>query len=423
LSDKPPYGTNGKLWNIPFFHFKLFTKHTPFTILLAKFFAIKTSLEEFTIIETLLLREICKMPFRTHLLLAIILLFLTACEFFPDITGKANVEEYDENRSVVQLNLAVAPQIAWMPWYLADQEGIFHEHSAKHRIQVQFIPDNNYQDTIDKFITEEVQAIAISNIDAIAQLVRRDIEADVILITNTSNGNEAILLPSNADTSLHSLRGKTFALVKNASRHYLFDRYLIRNQIAFDEINIVDTVESDIPDAFLKKEIYGVVTSNPNLHKLTHAEESAKVLFDSRQIPGEIFDLLIIRRKTLLDYPQFAQVLLATWFSVMERLQGSKKGPTLDALASLANLTRSEYEQQLITTPLHDTSTKALSAIRDRRIKKAMRHLRYFIERHQLTGNEVYIDWVSYPGRNPALLHFNGQPLQYFVAPPPVSDE
>ncbi len=359
------------------------------------------------------------MPFyyliRTPLLLAIIL-FLSACDF-PDITGKANVEEDDENRSVVQLNLAVAPQIAWMPWYLADQEGIFHEHSAKHRIQVQFIPDNNYQDTIDKFITQEVQAITISNIDAIAQLVRRDIEADVILITNTSNGNEAILLSPNADTGLHSLRGKTFGLLKNSSRHYLFDRYLIRNQIAFDEINIVDTVESDIPDAFLKKEIYGVVTSNPNLHKLTHAE-SAKVLFDSRQVPGEIFDMLIIRRETLVDYPQFAQILLATWFSVMERLQGSRKGTTLDALASLANITRSEYEQQLITTPLHDTSTKALSAVRDRRIKKAMRHLRYFIERHQLTGNEVYIDWVSYPGRNPALLHFNGQPLQDFIAPP-----
>jgi NitT/TauT family transport system substrate-binding protein len=363
------------------------------------------------------------MPFhsliRPQLLLAMILLLLTACDF-PDITGNTDVEEDSENRSVVQLNLAVAPQIAWMPWYLANQENIFEEHSTKHGIQVQFIPDNNYQDTIDKFITQEVQAIAISNIDAIAQLVRRDIEADVILITNTSNGNEAILLSPNADTSLHSLRGKTFALVKNSSRHYLFDRYLIRNQIAFDEINIVDTVENNIHEAFSKKEIYGVVTSNPNLHKLSHGK-SAKVLFDSRQIPGEIFDMLIIRRETLLNYPQFAQVLLATWFSVMERLQGSRQGTTLDALASLANLTRAEYEEQLATTPLHDTSTKALSAIRDRRIRKAMRHLRYFIERHQLTGNEVYIDWVSYPGRNPALLHFNGQPLQDFVAPP-VSD-
>jgi hypothetical protein len=123
-------------------------------------------------------------------------------------------------------------------------------------------------------------------------------------------------------------------------------------------------------------------------------------------------------RSALVGDPDFAQVLLATWFSIMERLQGNKKGPTLDAMARLANLTREEYDQQLATTPLNDTSTKALSAIRDRRIRKTMRHIRYFIERHELTGNEVFTGWVSYPGRTAALLHFNGQPLQEFVIPP-----
>jgi NitT/TauT family transport system substrate-binding protein len=354
---------------------------------------------------------------RLYLLLTLILLLSGGGYFAITFMEKEQaVSKDNDNRPHKKLVLAVAPNIAWMPWYLAQEEGLFKEYTSKHNLELQFYSDT-YQNTIDKFLMEDVDAIAISNIDAIAQIVRRDIEADVILITNESSGNEAILLPQNADTNVNSLRGKSFALVQYSTRHYLFDRYLIRNQIPFDEVNILDTMEDDIPDTLRNKEVYGVVTHNPNLYRLTHTGE-AKVLFDSRQIPKEIFDSIVMRRETLFDYPEFAQILLMTWFSIMERLQGNKKGPTLDAMAKLAGLTAVEYEEQISTTLFNDTATKALSVVRDRRIRKTMRHIGYFIERHQLTGEEMFVGAISYPGRTPALLHFNGQPLQKFIAPP-----
>ena len=356
-------------------------------------------------------------------LLVVFLLFVSGGGYYLMTTNFMEKEETtfnDDNRPTKKLTLAVAPHIPWMPWYLAKEEGLFKEYGMPYNIEVHFFSDT-YQNTIEKFLMEDVDAIAISNIDAIAQIVRRDIEADVILITNDSSGSEAILLPQNADTNVHSLRGKKFGLVKYSTRHYLFDRYLIRNQIDFDEVNILDTSENDIPDALRNKTVYGAVTHNPNLYKLTHSGV-AKVLFDSRQIPNEIFDMIVIRRETLLDYPEFAQILLTTWFSIMERLQGNKKGPTLDSLAKLSGLTALEYEEQLSTTPLNNTATKALSVIRDRRIRKTMRHISYFIDRHQLTGEERFAGAISYPGRTPALLHFNGQPLQDSIAPPVTNE-
>ena len=348
-------------------------------------------------------------------ILSLLILSLTGCDFWESV--QKWLKKPTENVEIARLTLAVAPQIAWMPWYLADEEGTFQEHASAYNLEVQFVSDN-YQDAIEKFINEEVEAIAITNIDAIAQLVRRDIEADVILITNYSNGNEAILLPSNADTNVRNIRGKKFALVQNSARHYLLDRYLVRNQIPFEDVTVLNTPEVDIPAAFVNKDVYGVVTSNPNVHKLIK-EADAKILFDSREIFGEIFDMIVVRRDTLIDHPKFAQVLLATWFAMMERLQGNKKGPTLDSMARLANLSREEYDEEIAMTPLNDTSTKALSAIRaHRRMRKAMRHIRYFVERHELSGSEIFTGWVSYPGRTPALLHFNGEPLQDFVAPP-----
>lgn len=341
-----------------------------------------------------------------HLLLVCVLLLLSGCDLIADFTGS---DENDKNETYTQLSLAVAPHIAWMPWYLADEEGIFHQYAPQYKIEVQFISDN-YQDTIDKFISKKVDAIAISNIDAVAQLVKHNIKTDVILITNYSQGNNAIVLPPHAAN--HSK--KTFALNQDTASHYLLDRYLIKNQIAFNSVKILNTGDVDISSVFLNKKIFGVVTHNPNIYRLTRSADG-EILFDSSEIPKEIFDFIVIHRESLRKHPGFAEVLLSTWFSIMNRLQGSKKSITLEALASLANISHQDYKQQLTSLPLNDTPNKALAAIRDGNIRKDMRHLRYFVERHKLNSEEPFTNWISYPGRTPALLHFNGQLLQNFV--------
>lgn len=346
-----------------------------------------------------------------------LLLSLNGCDFFGE---RGSSEATDGNGSVPmkELSLAVAPMIAWMPWYRANEEGIFQQYAAKYDIQMKFVPDT-YQETIEQFLSKDVHAVAISNIDAIARLINKDeLETDIILITNKSRGNDAVLLPASVSTNVHNFRGKTFALIEYSTSHYLLDRYLIRHQIPFTDVIIQNTATVAIPEAFKSKQVYGVVTNNPNLYELTN-EGTAKIIFNSRQVPREIFDFILIHRETMQDYSNFAQVLLASWFSIMEKLQGSKKGTTLDALASLKNLSRQQYEEQLATSSLSDTPTKALAAIRDRRIRKSMRHIRNFIKRHQLSQEENFSfkDWVSYPGRTPAIMHFNAQPLEKFITP------
>jgi len=340
-----------------------------------------------------------------YILSAIMLLLsLSACDFVSFGDGGDN-----KNNSTVPLSLAVAPdELAWMPWYYAEENGLFN--SSKISYELKLISDT-YQATIDKFISKEVDAVAISNIDAVAQIVRRDIKADVILITNNHQGNDAILLHKGADKTL---RGKNLSLVQYSARHYLLDRYLGRHQIPYDTVKIINTAEVDILNKMINKEVYGVVTKNPNLYKLIHST-SAKMVFDSRKIPNEIFDIIIVHRDTLVDNPEFADVLLTAWFSVMKKLQGNRKGLVLDALANLAQMSRQDYDEQLASSLLNDTPIKAITAIRNRRLlRKSMRHLRHFVERHALNGNSS--SWVSYPGRAPALLHFNDKPLRRLIS-------
>lgn len=349
-----------------------------------------------------------------HIAVAIaIVALLTACDF----TSSLNPLEEDTKNKVTEvptLTLAVSPYVGWMPWLLAEEEGIYKTHISDYQVDVQIVLDD-YEQTIEKFISGKVQAIAITNIDAIARLIREDIKADVILITSYSNGHDAILLKAGADLDI---RDETLALLEHSSRHYLLDRYLMRKQITFDEVNVHNIKkETNILEIFDNDSIYGVVTVNPYKEMLIQ-EEKAHLLFDSRQIPKEIMDFIIIRRDILLEYPNFAQALLATWFLVMERLQGNNRTATIDSMAKLMNVSRDEYTSQIQEIILNDTPTKALSAIRDRSMQKTMRFIKHFAERYGLTGDEPYDRWVSYPGRAPELIHFNARPLQDFIAPP-----
>ncbi len=342
-----------------------------------------------------------------YILSAIMLLLsLSACDF---VSFEDGVTGDNKNNSIVPLSLAVAPdELAWTPWYYAEEKGLFN--SSKIPFELKLISDT-YQGTIDKFISKEVDAVAISNIDAVTQIVRRDIKADVILITNNHQGNDAILLHEGADKNL---RGKKLSLVQYSARHYLLDRYLGRHQIPYDTVKIINTAELEVQNAMINKGVYGVVTRNPNLYQLIHST-SAKKVFDSRKIPNEIFDIIIVHRDTLVDHPEFADVLLTAWFSVMKKLQGNRKGLVLDAMANLAQMSRQDYDEQLLSSPLNDTPIKAITALRNRRLlRKSMRHLRHFVERHALNGNSS--NWVSYPGRAPALLHFNDKPLLRFIS-------
>ncbi|WP_353571053.1 ABC transporter substrate-binding protein [Candidatus Albibeggiatoa sp. nov. BB20] len=347
----------------------------------------------------------------------LVILSLTGCEYMQNLVGGDETENNNNNvnnnpKELVSLSLAVAPYIAWMPWYLANEEGAFQEYRDKYNVDVQFVT-GDYSSTIRKFINREVHAVAISNIDAIANFVREDIEADVILVMGYSNGNETLLV--NGDAEHFDLRDKEIALSQNTSRHYLLERYMIKNQIDFDRVNIQNTRDIDIPTMFVSGEVYGVVAGNPNSAKLIN-EQQAQLMFDSRRIPNEIMYLLVARREVLQENPQFSQALLSAWFSVVERLQGSRKGSTIRAMSQLASIEPEDFANQLSSVELNDTPIKSLSAIRnDRLMRQAMRHIRYFAERHELIGSEPFTSWVSYPGRTPALVHFNSKPLQSYV--------
>jgi NitT/TauT family transport system substrate-binding protein len=342
-------------------------------------------------------------------------------------TAKPTANDSKTNKNeVAQLKFGAGYHIAWMPWFLAQQENSYQNYADKYHLSIEFTTDEQAK-LVQRFVDKELDAIATTNIEAVIQFVGNNVESDVILVVGRSEGNEALLVRSNSNDSNYG--GKTFAVRQFSAEHYLLDRFLIRNQIIPNQYVKIQNVATaaDIPKIFMDNQVFGVGATNPNIPKLIK-DQGAQIVFDSRETPDEINYILVVRREVLKQHPNLSKALLDIWFSVMKRLQGTRRGTTLDALADLIKLPRREFDTQIASVSLNDTPNKALSAMRNvRAMKKTMRHVNYFIKRHGLENTRLvseaksgkreslYSEWVSYPGREEKMLHYNAKPLQQFA--------
>lgn len=343
-------------------------------------------------------------------LVSVLSLSVASCGWIEAWWSGQHDDSADDIPEKTELTFMVAKSLPTLPWFFAEKEKLFETYSEENNVSISF-KEGDYDTILDKFIKKEIDAIVATNIDAISKIATKDnITADVILITGYSVGNEAILIPPHGSTDI---RNKKIALPELSVNHYLLNRYLLRNQIDPKQVTIENTREIALQDAMGKEGIFGIVASNPLVSQLTRSG-AAKMLYSSREIHNEISYLLIIHREMLDENPRFGKALLAIWFSVMERLQGGKRSATLDALATLDGTDRAEFEQRFATVNLVESALKGLSTIRDRTMRKTMRHIQLFVKSHKNLEGDVRSS-ISYPGRVPNVLHFNSEPLQEFV--------
>jgi NitT/TauT family transport system substrate-binding protein len=345
-------------------------------------------------------------------LVAWLSLSLASCGWIEAWWGGSSSSE-EESDGSTELTFMAAKSLPTLPWFFAEKEELFVAYGEENGVSISF-KEGDYEGAITKFINREVDAIVATNIDVISKIATKDnITADVILITGYSAGNEAVLVPTNSNADI---RNKKIALPEFSVTHYLLDRYLLRNQIDFTQVTIENTKEAALQEAVGKEGIHGIAASNPLVSQLTRSG-GAKALFSSREISNEINYLLVVHREVLEKNPGFGKALLAVWFSTMERLQGSRRSASLDALAALEGVDRAEFEQRLSMINLIELPSRGLSTIRDRTMRKTMRHIRLFMKNHGKSTEGDISTLISYPGRTPAVLHFNAEPLQEFVAP------
>jgi NitT/TauT family transport system substrate-binding protein len=226
----------------------------------------------------------------------------------------------------------------WTPYYYMNKAGILRKWADKYGIAIK-VQRFDYAPSLDAFVARNIDACAMTNMEALDMPAASGVPTTVVLIGDYSNGNDAVLV--RGGLQLKDLAGKKMLLVQKTVSEYLFDRAMtingLRDQIK--RVRLINTSDSDIATAFLgDTSANAVVTWKPMVSQIVKQKGIAS-LFNSSQIPGEILDLTVVRTDVLARPDgagqKFAKALSGAWYEMLAMM--SAKGPAGDkVLAAIA---------------------------------------------------------------------------------------
>lgn len=300
------------------------------------------------------------------------------CSSCSDTETQSNTSSDSEKTS---FKVAWSPYTGWEPISYMVESGILKKHADANGIEISVNKLNDYVESINLYSSGEYDCVSITNMDALAFPASSGIDSTVLLPTDFSNGNDAIV--SKGSDSVLDLKGKNINLVELSVSHYLLARALQENGLSESDITVTNSSDSQIGALFQASDSSDVVTWNPVVNSIKD-QPGAKVLFDSSKIPGEIIDTLIVRTDS---HPSFKKALCDAWYETMQAMQNDPK--SLQIMADSAGGTLEQYQQQLATTEMFYTKEDAKKFIESDDVKKTMEFVRSFAYDKGLYGESA----------------------------------
>ncbi|MDB5643245.1 MAG: putative taurine transport system protein [Hyphomicrobiales bacterium] len=282
--------------------------------------------------------------------------------------------------------LAWTIYVGWMPWQYAADSGIVKKWADKYGIKIDIVQVNDYVESINQYTAGGFDALTVTNMDALSTPAVGGVDTTAVIVGDFSNGNDAIILKNKS--KLADIKGQKVNLVEFSVSHYLLARGLSTIGLREKDLKVVNTSDADMAGAWKTKEVTSVVTWNPIVEEIL-ADKSAKKVFDSSQIPGEIIDLAVVNTATLKDNPDFGKALAGIWYETLGVMVAkTPEGKAArEAMAKASGTDLAGFEAQLAATKLFDKPADASAFTRSADISKTMDKVRKFLFDHGLMGN------------------------------------
>lgn len=280
-------------------------------------------------------------------------------------------KEKTSGDSAASYTLAWSPYTGWEPIAYMVDSGILKKHADKHGIEIKVKKFNDYVESITQYTSSDIDAVSLTNMDALTLPATSGVDSTFILPTDFSNGNDAIV--SKGASSVAELKGKSLKLVEMSVSHYMLARALEKNGLTEKDVTVTHTSDAQIGSLFIAADESHVVTWNPIVNTIK-SQPNAKILFDSSQIPGEIIDTIIV--KTAAD-AKFKQAVTDAWYETMA-VMAKKDAKAMEVISASAGGSLDDYNAQLKTTEMFYTKADAKKFFESGDVKKTMEFVRSF---------------------------------------------
>ncbi len=164
-----------------------------------------------------------------------------------------------------------------------------------------------------------IHAVALA-IDYAYQLEQSEDGHRIFYVIDYSNGADAIIAQDGIGT-FQELAGKRVGVEASGLGAFVLHRALEINNMSARDIIIRPVDIERQEDAFYARDIDAVVTYEPIIHRIL--EHGGNEIWNSRQIPGEIVDVLITRESTIENRRDQLVTLVNAWLQAIDYLDQS----------------------------------------------------------------------------------------------------
>lgn len=247
----------------------------------------------------------------------------------------------EPDRSPLRVGLLIWP--AYELPYLAQHLGYYEG------LDIRLVEFRSPAEVLHAYQSGGLDAIAVTT-DYLVELAARDPAHRAVMVVNVSHGADALLARPEV-RSLADLRGRRVGVEHSALGRYVLSRALDHGDLSHDDIEIVSVDYPDTPQAYRLNRVAAVVTYEPYRTRLLAL--GAVELFSSRDIPGEIVDVLVARADTIESRSNQLHGLVDGWLRAVEEFNRQPRA-NADAMLQRNQLTFDQYHRALAGMELVD---------------------------------------------------------------------
>jgi len=277
----------------------------------------------------------------------------------------------------------------WMPWGYATEKGIIDKWAKKYGIKIQVVQMNDYIESINQYTAGAFDACGMTNMDALTIPGANGVDTTGLILGDYSNGNDSILLKSGK--AFADIKGQKINLVELSVSHYLLARALDIHGMSERDVTVVNTSDADAVASFTTPGVTAAAVWNPQLSIILKQTPAPKQVFTSKEIPGEIIDMMAVKTDVLAANPALGKALVGAWFETM-KLMSANNEQAKAARTSMAQNSGTDlagYDEQLKLTEIFYTPEAAFKFATDKALIATMDKVRRFSFEKGLLGDKT----------------------------------
>lgn len=170
--------------------------------------------------------------------------------------------------------------------------------------------------------------------------IANGLNLDIVLMTDYSAGMDGIVAAPGIN-SVKDLKGKTIATNIGTMNHMLLLTALEQAGLSESDVNITNMSEGDATAALVGGSIDAASIFDPQMSKAAK-ESGGKVIFSSKDLPGELSDVLIIKDSIVKDRADEVQGIVDAWYQVQDKYNKNSDS-VVDLISPKAELTNDEF--------------------------------------------------------------------------------